>query len=119
MPVEKYQPIIETVDAVIAINTALSAALNVSGATVIGIAMPAAWTAANLTFQASVDGSTYNDVYDDAGAEYTVTAAAARYIILDPADFAGFRFLKIRSGTTGTPVNQVAARTLVLNARPV
>ena len=49
-----------------------------NGHEVVGITMPAAWTAANLTFQASPDGSTFYNLYDDEGNEVTVTAAASR-----------------------------------------
>jgi hypothetical protein len=81
-----------------------------------GIYMPAAWTAANLTLQASdSSGGTFRDVYDDAGTEEVITAAASRYISLYPDVFAGVRYIKIRSGTTSTPVNQGAARTLILD----
>jgi hypothetical protein len=104
--------------ATIANGAALSGAIDLDGYTLCGIQMPSAWTTANLTFQVSADGATYADVYSDSGGEYTVTAAASRYIVLNPADFAGMRFLKVRSGTTGTPVNQGGARTMLLNVRP-
>jgi hypothetical protein len=78
------------------------------------IAMPATWTAANLTFQASYDNATWNDLYDSYGVEYTVTAAASRSIILPIADFLGIRYIKIRSGTAATPVNQGAGRDLIV-----
>lgn len=81
-----------------------------------GIYMPAAWTTADITLQAaSSSGGTFLDVYDDAGTEASISAAASRYITLYPDQFAGVRFIKIRSGTTGTPVNQAAARSLVLD----
>ena len=82
-----------------------------------GISMPAAWTAANLTFQASFDGTTYYDLYDQDGTELNITAAASRHIVLNPDNFWGFKWLKVRSGTTGTPVNQGAARTITLLTR--
>lgn len=82
------------------------------------IHMPSAWTAANLTFQAAAYPSgTFNDVYDDAGNELQITAAASRAILLtSDADkqIANLGVVKIRSGTTGAPVNQDAARTLSL-----
>lgn len=79
------------------------------------IIMPAAWTAANLTVQTSYDnGVTFNDLYDASGTEYTITAAASRAILLPIADFLGVNALKLRSGTTGTPVNQGADRALLL-----
>lgn len=80
----------------------------------VGIQMPAAWTAANLTFSASMDGGvTFNDLYDDSGTERTVTAAAGRSITLDPMRFLGCTHLKIRSGTSAAAVNQGAARTIL------
>ena len=45
----------------------------------------------------------------------TVQAASARYIVLlDPAQFQGVNFLKVRSGTAAAAVNQAAARTIKL-----
>lgn len=103
----------------IANGQSLSSAVVLGEDRLVGIAMPADWTAANLTFQVSHDGSTYNNLYDDSGAEITVTAADDRYIALDLTVFAGIQDLKIRSGTSGTPVNQGAERTITLVTRPV
>ena len=83
----------------------------------VGIQMPSAWTAANLTFQGSMDdGVTFANLYDDTGAERTVTAAVDRAITLDPAKFMGLTHLKVRSGTGAAAVNQGAARTLLYTA---
>lgn len=103
--------------AVIANAASLSAEVDLEGFKLIAIEMPAAWTAANLTFQASsVTGGTFANVHDDAGVEVAVTAAASRVIGLDATlpDLTAIRFLKIRSGTSGVPVNQGAERTLTL-----
>ena len=96
--------------------TGLSAAVDLREyGTLIGISMPGTWVAANLTFQTSADGgTTYQNFYDSVGNEYTVTAAASRNIMINAADFLGVRYLKIRSGTSGTPVNQTASRDLIL-----
>lgn len=104
-------------DVVIPINTALSGAVNLGGATLVGIVMPAAWTAANLTFQGSVDGVTYNEITDSAGTAVSVTAAAARYIPINPATLPGLQYVIVRSGTSGAAVNQTAARTITLVTR--
>ena len=90
----------------------LSPAINVGNYRASGIQMPAAWTAGNLTFQVSADGVTYADLYDNTGTEYTATAAASRVILLPAVDFIGIQYLKIRSGTSGTPVQQAAVRSL-------
>lgn len=92
----------------------LSAAVDLQNMKLVGLQMPSAWTTANLTFQGSFNGTTFADVYDSDGTEVTVTAAAARYIILDPATFAAFRKIKVRSGTTGSAVTQSADRTIQL-----
>jgi len=81
----------------------------------IGILIPASWTAANLTFKASIDDSSFFDVYDAAGTELTVTVGgSSRYIALDQALFVGFSSIIVRSGTTGSPVNQSGAKILKL-----
>lgn len=101
----------------ILINESLSDEIDLEGFGLFAIEMPAAWTAANLTFQvATASGGTFQDLYDDGGNEVVVTAAAARVIGLDAKapEIASLRFIKIRSGTTGTPVAQLAARTLTL-----
>jgi hypothetical protein len=76
--------------------------------------MPAAWTAANLTFQVSHDGTNFFNLYDKDGTEYTVTADASRAIILPLSDWVGIEHLKIRSGTAAAAVNQGAERTIVI-----
>lgn len=100
----------------IANGASLSGVADLTGFMLAGIQMPAAWTAASLTFQVSIDGTTYTDMYATDGTEVTVTgAAASRFLAFVPSDFAGARYLKVRSGTTGSPVNQGAARTLILS----
>lgn len=84
------------------------------------IRLPAGWTAAGLTFQDSDDGSTFGDTFTDA-AEYTIAsavAAAGRSILVNQELFYGIRFLKIRSGTSGAPVNQAADRAITLVTVP-
>ena len=93
--------------ATIANGAALSDAVYLHGEVLVGIRMPAVWDAANLTFQASMDDVTYLDAYSQAGAEHVVTVTGAdTHIWVDPTDFAGYRWIMVRSGTTGTPVNQ-------------
>ena len=108
----------EYLGVVIANGQSLSAAAQVGGYLLCGIIMPSAWTAAALTFQASKDGTTYNNLYSDGGVEHTVVADASRHIKIDPQDFAGVQYVKVRSGTSGTPVAQGAARTITLVVRP-
>lgn len=108
--------------ATIANGASLSGVVDLTGVILAGFFMPAAWTSAAITFQASPDYDdddtvTFADMYNASGTEYTIASAnavASRFIALDPRDFAGVRFLKIRSGVAGAGVNQGAARTFVL-----
>lgn len=96
----------------------LSAAVFI-GNTPVRITMSAAWTAAQLTFQVSQDGNTFGNKYDQYGAEFIVEAAASRSIDLDPRDWLATPYLKIRSGTSGTPVAQGGDRTIIVTSREV
>lgn len=93
-------------------SNTLTQAIETDGFFPARIIMPATWTAANLTFQTSADKSSYSDLYDEYGVEKTVVAAAGRAIALNPADWVGVQAMKIRSGTSGTPVSQASARTI-------
>lgn len=115
---------------VIANGEALSDAVDLWQQTLGGIVMPSAWTAAGISFQGH-DGQGINeagggageppaastgwkDIYDADGTELLASAAASRFITIGPDAFRSVRWLRVRSGTTGTPVNQGAARTLGL-----
>jgi len=108
----------QTLDATIANGASLSGACDLGNARLSAIYMPSSWTTADLTFQASADGVTYQDLYasDNAGndAEYLIGAGSARVITVPIADFAALRYLKVRSGTTGSAVAQGGARTITL-----
>ena len=81
----------------------------------VAVQMPAAWTAAGLTFQASSDGVTFYDLYDHTGTEVAMAVDALRYIAFNKSfEWDAVRFLKIRSGTSALPVAQGAARTLTV-----
>lgn len=104
--------------------TGLSAAVHLGGpdrgTALVAIQMPATWVAANLTFQAGeTQSGTFYNVYAADGTEVVVTASTSRWIILDPADFASVVWIKVRSGTAATPVDQTATRTINLITRLV
>jgi len=108
-------PIRETVAVTIANGTALSPEVTVNG-DIVGVQMPAAWTAAGITFQALVTPeATFGNVYTDAHTEVSLTSpAAGEYIAVAAGKLVGLGRVKVRSGTSGTPVNQGAARVLYL-----
>jgi hypothetical protein len=84
----------------------------------LAIEMPEEWTGyAVLTFQGSSDGIAFKDVYDDYGYEVLVSAPQPNHIVcIDAAilKLAALRYIKIRSGTSAAPVDQVTDRTLKL-----
>ena len=102
--------------ATIAINANLSDAVELKGYSILRIAMPAVWTAADLTFQVSDDGgTTFRNMYWDWGPEMVIDAAAAITIELSPfVRLSHIDQIKVRSGTAGTPVNQAAERLILL-----
>lgn len=109
---------LNTISVAIGVGASLSAAVDLAGCSLVGIHMPAAWTAAGLTFQASEDGSSFDNLYDGGGTEKSLTVAASRYVLLPPDDWVSVRYLKVRSGTSGVPVNQTGGATLILVVRP-
>jgi hypothetical protein len=106
-----------SIDAIISNGASLSAAAAIGKTWVTGLILPAAWTAASLTFQGSIDGTNFYNLYDTDGVEVTSLAAVDRFVRLAPADWSTFSHIKIRSGTSGTPVNQGAPRTIKIVTR--
>ena len=100
--------------ATIAESGNLSNAVTIDESMLLGLVLPSSWTTADLTLQASADGTNFANVYDAAGTEVTIKAAASRYVTLDPASFAGMTAIKLRSGTSGSPVNQGGERSITV-----
>ena len=103
--------------ATIDINTSLSDAVELNGADVIRITMPAAWTAADLTFQVDDGDGTFRDLWMEWDAE--LVSAAAVDISIEASVFLRLQQIhkiKIRSGTSGAPVNQLGEREVVIEA---
>ncbi len=94
----------------------ITATINLRDKILVGLQMPAAWTAAELTFQVSADsdGATFANLYDQDGNEVVYQAAVDRYIQFTPSDWVGINFLRIRSGRLAAPINQLASRELKL-----
>jgi len=103
----------ETTSVVIANGAALSSSIDMSGSSGLGIFMPAAWTAAEIAFQVSHDGTTYYPLHDsdDALVEETVTVDNAYSCSVD---LFPFRYVKLWSESAGSDENQGAARTIIV-----
>lgn len=110
-----------TATTTIANGASLSPAVLVDGR-LAGIITDTAWTTAAITFSVSADGTNFYDLWsggEGTAAEATIASgnistSAARFISLTFANWVGIKYVKIRSGTAATPVNQGALRTLTL-----
>ena len=112
----------KVIEATIKDGESLSDVIDVRGYRAMAIAMPSEWTAANITFQGAVeeDGD-FLDVYDDDGDELQISAAANRFIVVcgeaekipDSMNvISPLRYIKLRSGTSASAVNQGDDRTI-------
>lgn len=104
----------------IASGTAVSGAAQVNGQMIDGLILPAAWTAADITFQVSLDGITYSDLFDGYGNQVAIAAVASRAIALPIGLLRAWDYVKLRSAAVGvpaTPENQAADRAIVVVSR--
>lgn len=99
-----------TTTATIADSASLSDEFVLGSFKYLAIALPSGWTTASMTFQcASASGGTFQNLYDDAGAEVTIASTAASLTVavdLLKNALASCVYLKIRSGTAGSPTAQ-------------
>jgi hypothetical protein len=106
------------VTATIASSGSLSAAIDIGTMRSIGIIMPATWTTADLTFSVcDTLGGTYSNLYDAAGTEVDIPVAQAKAYTLSAAMtrlIAPWRYIKVRSGTSGAAVNQGGQRIITI-----
>jgi hypothetical protein len=103
----------------IANGESLSSVIDKRGKAIGGIQAPAALDAAALTFQGSMDNSTFVEIADQAGNALTTagTLSASGGMSLDllALALAPWPYIKIRTGTSGSPQAQSAARTLLVD----
>lgn len=105
--------------ATIANGASLSTAVDISGGVIVGLILDSAWDTNIITFQVSLDGATFVNLYDDAGNEVQVpsTAAVASRAIANAGvleKLAPWKHLKVRSGTSGSAANQTGATVVSL-----
>jgi len=107
---------LSTVTATVLSGTSLSAAAPLNQMVVVGIVMPATWTAADLTFQVSSDGgATFHELYTSAGTPVQYQSTAAVQFGVDGRQWGGIDQVKVRSGPAGaSAVNQGGDRAIIL-----
>lgn len=99
-------------------GASMTSEFTLHGKTLVGIVTPPTWSATELTFQVSIDGTTFVDLYSDT-AEVVAAAAPSRYIALNPAAWCGVVAVKIRAGTTAAPITQAQQQTLTVSVREI
>ena len=101
-----------SVVATIAEAASLSDGVECYGMDVCRISMPAAWTAAEITFQVSDDGgTTYRNLFMEWGFELGAWVEASWSVETSVfLNLQNIEYIKIRSGSAGAPVAQVAER---------
>lgn len=99
-----YGPARSTQTATIANGQTVSGAIDCGYGALCALESPAAFDAANISFQGSVDGVVYYPIYFDDGTLYSVTVgtlSAVRAFALDYTKFVAFRHIKlVASGAT-------------------
>ncbi|MBP3958343.1 hypothetical protein J8F10_24100 [Gemmata sp. G18] len=101
--------------ATIASGQTTSAEIDLTGADLCGLFMPAAFTGTTIKIQAApASGGTFVTV-QSGGADYALPVAASKYVPIENlAVVAGLRFIKLVSGSS-----EGADRSITLAVRPV
>lgn len=91
---------------------------DLEGRRVIGYITASTWDTQTVSFQGSLDGTNWFNLYYEA-TEYTQAAVtASTFHAVNPAVFWPVRYVKVRSGTAAAAVNQVDATIVTLICSP-
>jgi hypothetical protein len=112
-------------------NESLSGMIDLGTHQLVAIEMPATWAGTAITFQAKSklqededvaqgepNPEVWKDVYNDAGTEVSITVGANQIVGIATAvlkDAIGpLRYIRLRSGTSGSPVQQSPSKQIKL-----
>ena len=84
-------------DAVILDTEATSEGIEINGALLVAVSTDAAYDGTSLQVQASADGVTFQDLYDDDGNLVTIVTDADRWTRVLPQEFAGLDWIRFVS----------------------
>lgn len=117
---QTYSSAWEAVSATITSGTSVTDSIDLGGLRLFGIDTPTSWTTANVTLQSFGSDGVWRDVKDENGSEIVISAAASAAIrFRDPTLFASLTTIRLRSGTSLTPVVQAADRSVSLILRSI
>lgn len=112
-----------SVTATIANGASVSGTVDLQNTALVGIVTPSAWTSAAWVIEVSTDGSAWSatPVLDEFGTQVgTWTSLTVNnYRAMPFAALVPWRYVRIRSGTSASPVNQGADRVFTLITRPL
>jgi len=98
----------------IAAGESLSSAADLTSSAAVMMIAPPDWSPANITFQVSMDGTTFADLFDADGVEVLRPIKTGTAVLLDQELTKYVKALKIRSGPRQSPVVQTADRAITL-----
>ncbi len=93
----------------IAVGQTDSNAIDLNGLELVGLFIPANFTATSISLQTSTAiGGSYVAVQDGYGSTYSMTVAASKYVPINNFNIvAGLRFLKVTAGTSQASTDAV------------
>lgn len=107
-----------SITATIATGTAGTGSIALGSCFPTAVLMPTTWTAASVLVKASLDGTNFYPVYDQYGTMLILTAADSRWIVFNPPDTWGFRYMQLRSvNSSGVDSVQAGTRSLKVICR--
>jgi hypothetical protein len=98
--------------ATIANGASVSGTIDLQRTAIVGFVAPSAWTTAALNIEVSIDGTSWSSAFDAYGlavGSMSALTAGAAYVV-DMVSLLPFRYVRLRSGTSASPVNQAAQR---------
>jgi len=97
---ENIQKLLDTQSFVLDDSQTVSEAIDCGGLSLAGIVIPAGLTGTAFTFQVSIDGTTYQQLYYDDAAVTEVVAASKSVSLKSPTAFWPWRYVKVVSGSS-------------------
>ena len=100
-------------------GASLSDEITIEDAVLVAVQPDSGWNTAAISFQARSGDNALGDLKFE-GSELTAPAIEAEdYVTFTPGKFAGVQFLKLRSGTSGSVVNQTGDSVITLTLRGI
>ena len=118
MIIELKRPSVLTIPS----GTSVSGVLDTGRDSILGIVMPSSWTSADLTFEVSYDNITWvGMVYDETSSQCNSISSPAPSSAhtVSLSGLLPYRYVRLRSGTTSSPVVQGGDRSVVVLLRPL